>query len=168
MPTSTYEAIATTTLTSSQASVTFGAGGVGGAIPGTYTDLIMVVHGTSSTDTGLPFQLNDDTGSNYTNQNVYGNGSTSSYERINSATQLNSMGRINTTTGTSIIHFIDYSNTTTYKHMMSFGGVANTIIIVGTGVWKNTAAITKIKMMVEGAATYSSGTTFTLYGIKAA
>jgi hypothetical protein len=168
MPTSTYEVIATTTLGSSQASVTFGSGGVGGAIPGTYTDLIMVVHGTSSADTGLPFQLNDDTGSNYTNQQIYTNGSGSFYERVNSATQLNSMGRINTTTGTSIIHFINYSNATTYKHMMSFGGVANTIDIVGTGVWKNTAAITKIKMMLESTATYSSGTTFTLYGIKAA
>jgi hypothetical protein len=168
MPTSTYEAIATTTLTSSQTSVTFGSGGVGGAIPGTYTDLVMVVHGTSSTDTGLPYQLNDDTGSNYTNQQVYANGSNSYYERVNSATQAQSMGRINTTTGTSILHFMNYSNTTTYKHVISYGGVANTIIIVGNVTWKNTAAITKIKMMLEGAATYSSGTTFTLYGIKAA
>jgi hypothetical protein len=158
----TYEPIATQTLGSTTYTVTFN------SIPQTYTDLIMVVNGTSSTDTGLPFQLNDDTGSNYTNQQIYATGSQSYYERVNSATQLQSMGRIDTTTGTSIIHFIDYSNTTTYKHMMSFGGVTSSIVIVGTGVWKNTAAITKIKMMVEGAATYSSGTTFTLYGIKAA
>lgn len=167
MPTPTYEPIATTTLNSSQASVTFGSGGVGGAIPGTYTDLIMVVHGTSSGDTGLPYQLNDDTGSNYTNQQIYANGSGSWYERVNSADRAQSMGRIHTTTGTTIIHFMNYSNTNTYKHMMSYGGAAGNIVIVGNVTWKSTAAITKIKMMLEGAATYSSGTTFTLYGIKA-
>lgn len=167
MPTPTYEPIATTTLGSSQASVTFGSGGVGGAIPGTYTDLIMVVHGTSSADSGLPYRLNDDSGSNYTNQQLYANGSGSFYERVNSADNLQSMGRINGSTGTSIIHFLNYSNTTTYKHMLSYGG-ANTLVIIGCGVWKNTAAITKITMFLESSATYSSGTTFTLYGIKAA
>ena len=59
---STYTPIATTTLSSAQSSVTFSS-------LGSYTDIILVYAGTgTSTDTqGIRFQVNGDTGTNYSN-----------------------------------------------------------------------------------------------------
>jgi len=61
--TGTYTLIASNTLGSGTATVTFS------SIPGTYTDLILVcglpATGTANNSDGLRFQLNSDTGSNY-------------------------------------------------------------------------------------------------------
>jgi hypothetical protein len=69
----TYEAIATQTLGSAAASVTFS------SIPGTYTDLVLVVAGTLTTGTeNIVMQFNGDTGSNYSVTSLLGDGSTAS------------------------------------------------------------------------------------------
>jgi hypothetical protein len=63
----TYEAIATQTLGSAAASVTFS------SIPGTYTDLVIVctpLRVTAGAEE-LVFQFNSDTGSNYSINNSY-------------------------------------------------------------------------------------------------
>ena len=66
----TYEPIATTTLGSAQASVSFS------SFSG-YTDLVLVcVATTASDDQFLSVQFNGDTGSNYSNTYMTGNGST--------------------------------------------------------------------------------------------
>jgi hypothetical protein len=158
----TYFPIATNTLSSAVASVTFS------SISGIYTDLLVIISGTTSTDTGLPMQFNSDTGSNYSGTLIYGSGSSSVSERNSNQTSMNSMGRMDSTSGNGIFHFMNYSNTTTYKTVISRGNNASSIVIANVGLWRSTSAINTIKFMVEGAATYSSGTTFTLYGIVAA
>ena len=65
----TYEPIATTTLGTSASSVTFS------TIPGTYTDLVLVVAGTSAATNGNEMQFNGDTGNNYSFTLLYGTGS---------------------------------------------------------------------------------------------
>ena len=159
---STYTPLATTTLGSSVASVTFS------SISGIYTDLMVIISGTTSTDTGLPMQFNSDTGSNYSGTLIYGSGSSAVSERASNATAMPSMGRMDAVSGNGIFHFMNYSNTTTHKTVVSRGNNANSIVIANVGLWRSTSAINSIKFMVEGAATYSSGTTFTIYGIKAA
>jgi hypothetical protein len=57
----TYEPIATTTLGTSESSVTFS------SISGSYTDLVLIcaVKNTANNGDEVAFQLNSDTGSNY-------------------------------------------------------------------------------------------------------
>jgi hypothetical protein len=63
---------------------------------------------------------------------------------------------------------MNYANTTTFKtvlHRMAFAGNATE---AGVGLWRKTPeAITSMELFANGT-TWISGTSFTLYGIKAA
>ena len=80
----TYATIATTTLGTAAASVTFS------SISGSYTDLVLVVSPISNSGTGVDnsIQFNSDTGSNYSLTGLYGNGSSGVSYRKSSRTQL--------------------------------------------------------------------------------
>jgi hypothetical protein len=164
---STYEKIATTTLGSAQATVTFS------TITGTYTDLVLVIGNlkVSTNTSSLTLQLNGDTGSNYSNTQLIGNGSAASSRRGSSLTSaLNYItygAASNTSEGVVILNFQNYSNATTYKTTLIRANSAPNSVEATVNLWRNTAAITSITMGMQGSDTYSSGSTFTLYGIKA-
>jgi hypothetical protein len=80
---STYVPIATQTLGSATASVTFS------SIPATYTDLVLIVAAQNVTASGvnnMALVLNSDGGTNYSMTRLSGNGSTVSSDRASSAT----------------------------------------------------------------------------------
>ena len=159
--TATYEKIATTTLGSAQASITFS------SISGSYTDIVLILAGTVGSLSNVAFQVNSDTGSNYSNTLMLGSGSAATSER-----QSNTSSGAGTVvaTGQSIIklQFMNYSNTTTYKTVLNNGGNAGSYIGAGVNLWRSTSAITSIKVMTfNDNSTYQTGSTFTLYGIKA-
>jgi hypothetical protein len=163
--TATYEKIATTTLGSAQPSVTFS------SISGAYTDIVIVCNVTAvSSTTGTSIQFNADTGSNYSQTWMRGSGSAASSGRDTSQTfiNLNYYGDASTTAGaqTIVASVMNYSNTTTYKTLLSRGGNAESSTSAIVGLWRNTDAINRIDL--EATSTnYASGSTFTLYGIKA-
>ena len=77
----TYTPIATQTLGSSAASVTFS------SIPGTYTDLMLISFAqgqASGGDNRLVLQFNGDTATNYSSTYLIGNGTTASVPCSNS------------------------------------------------------------------------------------
>ena len=154
----TYEPIATNTLGSSAASVTFS------SIPGTYTDLILVVNGTSTATNGNEMQFNGDTGNNYSFTLLYGDGSTATSSR-NSNISFAYAGRTNTNQSVSITQIMNYANTTTYKTVLTRANSNGDIVMANVSTWRSTSAITSL---VYAGATFNSGTVFTLYGIKAA
>ena len=159
--------IATTTLTTSAADVTFS------SIPNTYTDLVLIINAKFSAETDLDAQLNGDTGSNYSVTRMWGTGSTAATSRNTSATfmRLDNYGYPDTTfAGINITHINDYSNTTTYKTVLSRADNANNGSNLAVNLWRNTNAINSIKLFPAAVTGYtiSSGSTFTLYGIKAA
>jgi hypothetical protein len=158
----TYEPIATTTLGSNQSSVTFS------SIAGTYTDLVIIINGGQSVATangGL--QFNGDTGNNYSNTRMGGNGSSvvSSRALSESLLRIDAYGWPTSNNANSIIQIQNYSNTTTFKTVLTrFNAtVYGTDTIVG--LWHSTSAINQIVIKSE-AYNWLSGTTFTLYGIK--
>jgi hypothetical protein len=154
----TYTPIASITLGANASSVTFS------SIPQTYTDLVLVFDGTITTAASTPFQLNSDTGSNYSMTRVYGDGSSVTSTRNSSETS----GLITIAdTGQSnfIANFMNYSNTTTYKTVISRGGTAGGYTTLIASLWRSTAAITSISLITV---TYASGSTFNLYGILGA
>ncbi len=157
---STYTPIASQTLSSAASSVTFS------NIPQTYTDLVLVINGTSNQDDTVGLQFNSDTGTNYSATRLSGNGTTASSGRWSSISQ-SYYGVFYTTTTNAIIDFQNYSNATTYKTFIARSNNASNDVRTTVGLWRNTAAITSIKLTFFGASTYSSGSTFNLYGIDA-
>jgi len=157
----TYTPIATQTLGSAAASVTFS------SISGSYTDLVVVVNAGAAGVTDLCMRFNADTGTNYSRTQLRGTGSAADSER-NSSTSRIVIGSIYTgITTTSIINIQNYSNSTTNKTAISRIGQAGGYVIASVGLWRNTAAITEVLINGDGT-NLSAGSTFTLYGIKAA
>ena len=122
--------------------------------------------------------LNSDTGSNYSNTQLVGDGSTASTSRQTNNTYLwNSSGggigwgtSLNYPT-TNIINFMNYSNTTTYKSILSRSNpmrASTARVTLNAGLWRNTSAITTITFTMGGSSKFVSGSTLTLYGITAA
>ncbi|NBQ85322.1 MAG: hypothetical protein EBU03_04275 [Methylophilaceae bacterium] len=159
---STYTPIATTTLGSAASSYTFS------SIPGTYTDLVLVVYTKNSVQLdSLGLQFNSDTGSNYSNTGLSGNGSSASSYRQTNQSEMN-IGLISTNDAINIIQIMNYSNSTTYKTAISRANVPAELVRAVVGLWRSTSAITSIKVKDGSGNNMSIGTTMTLYGIQAA
>ena len=163
---STYTPIATYSASGSQSSINFT------SISGTYTDLVLVMNGgIASGAQDIWVQVNGDTGSNYSRTNLYGSGtaagstrlSTQSKYGMNDAAALDGAYQFTTT-----FQFMNYSNTTTYKTMLERANNAARGVDAGVHLWRSTAAITSILVYNSGSTNFLSGSTFTLYGIKAA
>lgn len=173
---STYTPIASTTVASDSATVTFS------GISGTYTDLILVSSWKSPSSTlgniSLSIRFNGDANTNYSFTNMYGNGSSVASSRSSNASQiiLNYTGSPYMQYNAFITNIMNYSNTTTYKTVVSRdsnpsvgGNGGNGGVGTLAGLWRNTSAITSITLRVDSGATgLASNSTFTLYGIKAA
>lgn len=162
----TYTPIATTTLGSAVASYTFS------SIPGTYTDLVLVFNGgIASGAQDIWVQVNGDTGANYSRTNLYGNGTAAGSTRLSAQTKF-AMNDAAALDGAyqfmSVMQFMNYSNTTTYKTMLERANNAARGTDLGVHLWRSTSAITSIYIYNSGATNYVVGTTFTLYGITAA
>jgi hypothetical protein len=157
---STYTPIATQTLVSATNSVTFS------SISGSYTDLVLVFNGTVSANQYVAVRLNSDTGSNYSWTRIDGDGS-SAYSSRGTSTTFGRLGIGNPTNRTlTISQFMNYSNATTNKTVLSRSNTDFVGALVN--LWRNTAAITSITVLTTTADTFTVGSTFTLYGIKAA
>jgi len=167
MPT-TYEPIATTTLGSAQSSVSFT------SISGSYTDLVLVCNTMRTTGLdNIGVRFNSDTGSNYSWTILKGNGSAASSDRRSSVSDIifNVYNNDTSTPAVGILQIQNYSNTTTYKTAISrSSGSAAGFVYATVGLWRSTSAITSITLFDEGSASavINTGSTFTLYGIKAA
>lgn len=165
----TYEAIATTTLGSNQASVTFS------SISGSYTDLVLIMNcRLASAGFAALLQFNGDTNTNYSVTELYGNGSSAASGRasnISGAYLTNNLavGDTTSTYAPFIVNIMNYSNTTTYKTVLSRFSNANTGVDAIINLWRSTSAINEVKIGLTGSGgNYASGSTFTLYGILAA
>jgi hypothetical protein len=162
----TYEAIGSYTVVGSNL---LGTTGVTFNSFSGYTDLILVQSVAATAPAIGCIQVNSDTGANYSQTSMSGNGSTVSSSRASGATQLNTViAHLNTAWSNYTSHFMNYANTTTYKTCIQrYNDTAlGTEAVVG--LWRNTAAITSIKVYMDRAEYYVVGSTFTLYGIKAA
>jgi hypothetical protein len=166
---STYTPIATTTLGSAAASYTFS------SISGTYTDLVLVVAGTiSSNGFGVVARFNSDSGTNYSVTNLRGSGSATQSTRASNQTYawLTYGDGFSSTEQCNLIAQIqNYSNSTTFKTVLTRNNNPNGSSGFGTeatvGLWRSTSAITSITVQPESG-NLNSGMSLTLYGIAAA
>ena len=164
----TYEPIATTTLGSAQSSVTFGSGGT---IPQTYTDLICVmsIKNGSGTNYNTYVRFNDVTSSDYSVTYLYGTGSSAGSGRDTSTSNGIRVGYSNAGDfSTNIFHIFNYTNSTTYKTTLARANDNASIVVANVGLWRRTDYINRFTLVNEAGANFSAGSTFNLYGIKAA
>ena len=165
---STYNKIAAHTIPSAVASYTFT------SIPGTYTDLVIIVDATATTGADdLLLQFNSDTATNYSETILTGTGaSTASSTRFSTQTAilLDYNGVLNTTKNNRIIQVMNYANTTTFKTVLIRANNSSTGLDAIVGLWRKTPeAITSITIKNTGTSSnFAIGSTLTLYGIKAA
>lgn len=165
---STMTPIATNTLTANAASFTFS------SIPQGYTDLVLVCQprtNVAATAGSINLQFNGDTGTNYSRTRILGSGSAASSYRETSTTYLASDGASGSSVseyGVVTFNIMNYSNTTTNKTALWRDSAAASYVAAQVGLWRSTAAITSIKVSADGSNQITSGSTFTLYGVKAA
>ena len=154
MPTPTYVALATTTLSSASSSVTFS------SIPADYRDLVLIVDGTTSTSAAYEVYFNA-SGTGYTRVFMYGDGSNDYDAGDTSSSTIEG----DTTFFNAVVQVMDYSATDKQKTTLSRGNT-NGLVLGYASRWANTAAINQIEITRSGQ-TISSGTTLSLYGIEA-
>jgi hypothetical protein len=162
----TYEPINTTTVSGTSTSqIDFN------SISSAYTDLVLVSnYGISANLYGLRIRFNADTGSNYSDTILYGDGGSAASSRDTSATSIitSAVGVSNNVLNYNFICNIqNYSNTSTYKTALVRANAANRETVACVGLWRSTSAITSVNVFV-GSGYILSGSTFTLYGIEAA
>jgi hypothetical protein len=173
-----FESIATTTV---------GSGGAANveftSIPATFTHLQVRgiarnANAAANDLEGVLVQYNGDTASNYSWHSLRGDGSAAS--AIAGATQSHMYSGYSPTNGSTsntfhavIIDILDYANTSKYTTQRVLTGVetnnsANSQITFWSGSWRNTNAVSSIKLFSTGAHNFSQYTQFALYGIRSA
>ena len=157
----TYTQIASTTLGSASASVTFS------SIPSTYTDLVLVVNGagSSGSTSNILVQVNGDTAGNYSWTRLLGDGTSASSSRASTQGAIGT-GDTSTDRFVNIINFQNYANTTTNKTTLARSN-SQSYVSTYVGLWRSTAAINQIVYYISGQ-NLASGTTASLYGTTAA
>lgn len=167
---STYTPIATYTATSAITSYTFS------SIPQTYTDLILIGTPIGGRYDSVDYRVGNgsvDT-SNYSKtalvaktDNTVVSFRATNYSWIDTFVQ---SGLTTDQIAPTIAHFMNYSNATTYKTVLIRDGAASNDVEATVGLWRSTSAINTIQIAYSqnGGQTFKAGTTFTLYGIKAA
>lgn len=165
--TTTYERIASTTLSSTTNTVTFS------SIPSTYTDLVVASSfiKTGASGEAMFVTINGDNGSNYS-YTWFGNSGSSLYAaRVASDTRIQ-VYQQGTTSGifnVCNLNVQNYSNTTTNKSIIVRNGTADLSVSALVGLWRSTSAITSITLTPDNylSPVFVVGSTFSLYGIKA-
>ena len=162
----TFEPIATTTLGSAAATITFS------SIPSTYTDLRLVLVGKTTATVNPYMRFNLDTGANYSVTRIYGNGTTAASTRSSGDTSFNLDNNSNFDTAQPTLLTVDifsYAGST-YKTCLctisadknGSGTITNVV-----GLWSSTSAINSVRILNSAGASqnFDNGTTATLYGI---
>lgn len=166
-----FESIASTTLGSNQSTITFN------NIPQTFQHLqlrVSAIQDTGNDWRGGYINFNDDVANNYTSYNTGGGGSGNVGGGAATVATVNFLGAGWSSLlfpGVSIVDIIDYTNTNKFKGVRTFNGIERNgtprDVQYANTVWRNTSAITKIVITVN-APNYVTGSSFALYGIKAA
>jgi hypothetical protein len=154
MPTSTYIALATVTLTGNDSDIVFA------SIPGTYRDLVLVGSYSLSAGGVLVHRFNGSS-SSLSRIRMSGGASPATFCDFGSD---DNIGEYATSDGraTIIINIIDYSATNKHKAVLCRSAAIDRNMAYASR-WESTAAITSYTLATNQA--FTSGSTFTLYGI---
>lgn len=151
------------TITGAAATVTFA------SIPATYRDLRIVVNAATLTEGNIFIQVNNDTGSNYSQVNMRGFSSTSYASSSGTSTRIQSnysTGLQTTSRAINTYDILDYAQTDKHKTILIRANHADELDAIA-GRWASTSAINSVKLTANDATTFTAGSTFALYGVVA-
>jgi hypothetical protein len=160
---STNTPIYSTTLSATTTSVVFS------NIPTTFTDLVLVVNGSFSAEDYLNLQFNGDTSTSYSDLPFRGNGSAASAGAAASRAFI--WTNTQATTNSRFMcrsNIQNYANPSINKTVLSRADSTTAFVSVNVGTWRKTETITSIRVYTLSGNNFNVGSTFTLYGIKAA
>jgi hypothetical protein len=167
-PSGAYDAIASTTLSTATASITFS------GIPSTYNHLqLRVVCGSASGTSYLVMKINgDSTAANYSSHYLVGFGSgTPVYGGAGS--RIGDLGVVPTSATTftgSIIDGLDYSSIYKYKTFRMLSGYdsgsAGNLGFTSMAWLNSSTAISSITFTLDNSANFVANSSFALYGIR--
>lgn len=163
--TATYENIATTTLTTATATITFN------SIAASWTDLRLVLVGIDSAGAGVRMTYNNDTGTNYSNTQLYGAFSNAYSGRSTNLAycDLSVLG-LHSTPKLITVDIFSYAGSTNKTNLVTFSGDTNAASTDGVArvvnLWRSTSAITRLDLSLSSGS-FDTGTIATLFGIKA-
>lgn len=168
-----YESIATTTLTSGQATISFDTSSLSAYKHLQLRGLLKHDYTGASGDYAL-VRFNGDTGNNYSLHRLSGDGSSASASAFSSSPAMY-MGAVGTNNFASqnfsvmVMDILDFGSTSKNKTIRSLNGWDTNgagVIMLNSGARYNTAAITSISFAPGSGTNWVSGTTIALYGIK--
>lgn len=161
MATAAWVPLATTTLSGTSSSVTFG------SISG-YKDLSIVANLDNTAQTELYVRLNGDSGGNYNTVRMQSNGSLAASAATANATgaRLNGNGDIMTDfTFVAHIQLLDVSSTSKHKHGVSRTNSSNGVDACAFR-WANTSAVTSVTLY-PNSGSFEAGSTLSIWGRNA-
>ena len=172
-PSGAYDSIATTTVgAGGAASITFS------SIPSTYTHLqIRGIYRSNyaGTTDNLLMRFNGDTGANYAEHILRGDGSSAGvFADANMSYIIATVDQAGNTAGSNVfgvdvIDILDYANTSKYKVMRNLSGRDNNGdggVSLSSGLWQNTSAISTIVLYPRYGTAMQQYSQFALYGIR--
>jgi len=118
-------------------------------------------------------RLNSDTGANYTQHSLYGDGGSAGSDGTANTDHLRVGFSINNSANPStfICDILDYANTNKFKTMRSLMGQDSNgtgWILSRSGLWRSNSAVTSISLFPQvGTETFKQYSQFTLYGVAA-
>ena len=120
--------------------------------------------------------FNADTGANYSDHYLRGDGSgTSAGANVSNsamfASRFSDSSHTSGVFGALILDVLDYKNTNKYKTIRSLGAYDNNgdgTISFQSGSWRNTNAVTTITLVPGGGTAFAQYSQFALYGVKGA
>jgi hypothetical protein len=163
--TSAYESISTIVLSTSPGSVTFS------SIPSTYKHLQIRAFARTTSNTLITFQVNGDSGNNYSIHNMQGNGSsvvggaTASYN-FGGFSQLPSASNVFSAGVIDILDYTDTSKFTTFRTLSGWDDNSAGRIESRSSQWRSTSTITSIVLTTDAGTPFQPNSHFALYGIK--
>lgn len=170
-----FEAIASTTLSSANTTITFS------SIPDTYEHLQLRMYTRDGTPGAslynIDIRLNNDSASNYTTHNLWGNGASAVAAASISQTRIGigwhpSSGVTSNTFAVTIVDILDYASTNKYKTargMTGFDANGSGRVGLRSGLWLSTSAVNRVDVLGATSGTeFVAGSVFSLYGLRSA
>jgi hypothetical protein len=162
----TYEPIQTTTLTTAETTINFN------TITGAYTDLVLVAYLQMSSSGNTVYSTVNNAAANYLINYISGGTQGPSAGRGTDITFGYGLGgwAYGYSSGrfTIVAHFLNYSNTTTHKTILSNWADASANNEMFVNIYPSTTAISSIQLKNNGTQTFNVGSQVTLYGITKA
>lgn len=161
----TCKLIAKATLSSAAATMEFT------SIPGTYTDLLLLISARrdSATGSGQMFVRFNSSTSNYSARSLYGNGSSAASSTETSiSVQLGTSSDTANTFNSASVYIPNYAGSTNKSVSVSSANETNAttaFIWEAAGLWSDAAAITGILIDPIGSGDLVAGSSMYLYGI---